>query len=449
MINVLSRNLISLAQACPYPLYVVGGRTRDFLAGLKSERADTDICAPTSAEDFAARASAVGFKADAVYSNTGTVKISRGDETYEFACFRSDEYVRGAHKPVMTFYTDDIGADARRRDFKCNAVYYDISAGEFVDPLGGIADIKARRLTTVREADRVFGEDGLRLMRLARIAAETGFTPDEECLSGALKNSALIRDVAIERIYSELNDILHADNKYGIIGAQYSGLEILKDIGVFREILPELALGENMLQPAAFHDYDVLEHSLRAVKYADSSIRLAALLHDVGKPFCKLRDGNYHYHDKEGARIALEICTQFKVPRKLTERVCTLISLHMYDLKGEAKENKVRKFIVRNYEYFDELMLLKQADFSACKDNLAVAPTVSKMKGILDKMISEKVPLTLKELAVRGNELISAGIRPERTGEALNKLLEACAMGCVKNDRDDLVKYALTVANCE
>ena len=71
------------------------------------------------------------------------------------------------------------------------------------------------------------------------------------------------------------------------------------------------------------------------------------------------------------------------------------------------------------------------------------------MKGILDKMISEKVPLTLKELVVRGNELISVGIRPERTGEALNKLLEACAMGCVKNERDDLVKYALTVANCE
>ena len=450
MKNILNKKLIELAESCPYPLYIVGGRVRDFIAGFETSQVDNDICAPADADDFVMRAKKVGFTVDAVYRNTGTVKLSYGGDDYEFTCFRSDEYVRGEHKPVNTYFTKDITLDARRRDFKCNAVYYDISGGQFVDPLGGIEDIRQKRLTTVDRAEKVFGEDGLRLMRLARIAAQTGFEPSEECLAGARANKELIRDVSAERIYAELNYILHADEKYGFDGAPYKGLKILKNSGVLGIILPELAAGDGMEQRSDFHSYDVLEHSLLAVNYADKSIRLCALLHDVGKPFCMLRDGNFHAHDREGARIALDICARLKVPKKLSERISKLIELHMYDTRCDAKENKIRRFIVKNYRYFDEILLLKQADYSACKGDLSVAPAVVKMKSIYEKMKSEGVPFTLKQLDIRGDKLIEAGCPAQKVGAVLDRLLMDCCINLVQNCEDKLLNYAKIVAfNCD
>ena len=442
MKNTLPENLIRLANDCPYPLYVVGGRVRDFIAGLKTDKPDTDICAPADAEDFVARAKNAGFIIDAVYKNTGTVKLSCGGVDYEFTSFRSDEYVRGIHRPVNTFFTDDIYLDARRRDFKCNAVYYDIKEGKFVDPLGGIEDIKNREMSTVAAAEKVFGEDGLRLMRLARISAETGFTPTDECLDGARQNAGLIADIAPERIWAELDRILHADLRYGAIYAANNGLFLLKTTGVLAIILPELYLGNGMPQRSDIHRYDVLEHSFRTVMYADKSIRLAALLHDIGKPYCMKNFGNFYGHETEGARIAEVVCNRLKVPKKLTEKVVKLTALHMYDLRCDARENKVRKFIVKNLKYFDELMLLKQADFSACRDDLSPAPSVVKMTAILQKMKEEGVPLDLKRLAVRGDELIEAGCPKELTGKTLENLLLACAVGQTENAKEKLISYA-------
>ncbi|MDE7257489.1 MAG: HD domain-containing protein, partial [Clostridia bacterium] len=369
--------------------------------------------------------------------------MSADGEDYEFTSFRTDRYVRGKHSPEEVFFTDDIESDARRRDFKCNAVYYDIVAQKFVDPLGGIKDIEDKKVTTVVSAKKVFGEDGLRLMRLCRIAAQVGFTPTEACLDGARENCALIGDIAKERIGAELNAILNADLKYGVKGAQYVGLKLLSQTGVLAHILPEIAAGAGMEQRNDYHDHDVLEHTLRCVLYAPPKIRLAALLHDVGKPYCKINFGKYARHEEVGAEIAADICRRLCVPSRIAERVCALVRLHMYDLSGAASENKVRKFIVRNLGLLDDLLLLKQADFSACKDDLSVAPCVEKWKNIFNSMQSEGVPLTLKQLAVRGNELIGAGICPDETAKTLTMLLEECVIGNVLNDRETLIKYAL------
>ena len=156
-----------------------------------------------------------------------------------------------------------------------------------------------------------------------------------------------------------------------------------------------------------------------------------------------INNGNFYGHEAEGARIAEEVCNRLKVPRKITEKVVKLTALHMYDLQGNARENKVRKFIVRNLQYFDGLMLLKQADFSACRDDLSPAPSVVKMTGILKKMREEGVPLCLKQLAVRGNDLIEAGCPKELTGKALERVLEDCAVGQVENDKEKLISYAV------
>ncbi len=437
-----TENLIKLARACPFPLYMVGGYVRDCLAGLECAGKDRDICAPADTDGFIRVAEKCGAEVTAVYKNTGTVKLKLGGEEYEFTCFRSDEYVRGAHRPVRTFFTDDITLDARRRDFKCNAVYYDVAKDEITDPLGGTEDILNRRVSTVAQADKVFGEDGLRLMRLARQSAQTGFAPTEECLAGAKNNAGLIADIAPERIYAELDALLHADKRYGNGYGQYAGLEILDKTRVLDYILPELTAGRGMEQPSAYHNHDVLEHSLRAVKYADCSVRLSALLHDIGKPYCKNTSGSYRGHETESARIAREAGARLKFPKKLIEETARLCETHMYDFRCDARDSKVRRFIVKNNDIFEKVLLLKQADYSACKDDLSPAPCVIKWKRIYAGMLEEGAPVSLKQLDVRGDELIKAGIKPEEVGKVLETLLYDCALDGRLNVNKTLLERA-------
>ena len=280
------------------------------------------------------------------------------------------------------------------------------------DPLGGTEDIINRRITTVADADKVFGEDGLRLMRLARQSAQLGFEPSEDCIEGAKNNVPLLKDVSAERIYAELQSILHADGAYGLQGAQYRGLKLLDKIGALDIIIPELTLGRGMKQNERFHNYDVLEHSLRTVLYSDESIRLAALLHDVGKPYCMINNGSYRMHEAESARIAKEICERLKVSKKLTAETVELSALHMYE------------------------------------DDSSKAPCVEKWLGIYEKMRSEGAPLNLRQLKVNGAELISAGVRTEDVGKVLLRLLDDCAIEPRLNEKKALIKRALGVC-CE
>ena len=430
----------------PKPLYIVGGAVRDYLIGFENAKPDWDICSPMLAEDFAALATVQGFAVHAVYRNTGTVKLQDTEHNeFEFSSFRSDEYVRGVHAPVNVFFTDNITLDSRRRDFTCNAVYYDVAAQTYVDPLGGMAAIREKRLTTVAPAKKVFGEDGLRLMRLARQAAQLNFSPDTDCLAGAKENAALIDDISVERIYAELTAILAADEKHGLSGGAYRGLHLLDEIGVFKRIFPELALGKGMAQRADFHKYDVLEHSFRAVKDAPSKLRLAALLHDVGKPFCLQRDGKYHAHPVEGEILARNILNRLKAPKKTVERVCALVKWHMYDLDCNTSEHKLRRFFVTHYALLEDLLLLKQADFSACMDDLRDAPTCLRWRELLDAMHKQRVPFTLKELAVNGNDLLALGVAPKHLSTVLHGLLLHTAVNPKDNEKTRLLRLAIGI----
>lgn len=447
MREILPKKLKILARACPSPLYAVGGSVRDRLAGLTPTIADWDICSPMSAEVFAQIAQQNGFFIQATYRNTGTVKLSDGETDYEYTSFRSDKYVRGTHVPVEIFFTEDIALDARRRDFTANAVYYDIANESYVDPLNGISAIKEKRLTTVDSAKKVFGEDGLRLMRLARQAAQLGFEPDEECLLGATENASLIKDISPERIFEELLSILTADKKCGILGAPYHGLQILDKTGVLSYILPELALGKGLAQRSDYHKYDVLEHSFRAVKYMEKQseefpLRLAALLHDVGKPTCMLRHGNAYGHPEEGEALAKEILLRLKAPKKVTQHVCELVKYHMYDFNCQTGENKLRRFFVEHYPLLPDLLLIKQADFSACRDDLSKAPTCVKWERLLVQMREENVPFSLKDLAINGTDILNEGVPAPHVATILNALLLHLANNPKENERDRLLRLA-------
>ena len=443
----LPEQLKALARKAPFPLYVVGGAVRDALAGLPATD-DIDLCAPADAETFSRLAESCGLHVNGVYKNTGTVNLEADGAKLEFTSFRSDFYRGDGHAPARVTFTHDLRTDALRRDFCCNAVYYDIRTGGVCDPLGGMEDIAAKKLRTTRAAKEVFGEDGLRLLRMARLSAQLGFTPDAACLAGARAEAARIGTITAERIYAELQLILHADEKYGVRYAHYEGLKRLDDTGVLDRILPELTAGRGMPQRADFHNYDVLEHSLRSCRYADPRIRLSALLHDVGKPAAFRETGKYHGHDALGVPIGQAVLERLKAPKLTAKTVCRMIALHMFDLDGRTREGKVRAFIVKNYDVYGLLLLIKQADFSGCKDDLSPCPTIAKWESIRAKMQQEGVPFTLRELAIKGDELKNILPAP-KIGEALGRLLLGCAQGTLQNKRDALLREAARMAEAE
>ena len=435
-------HLINLAKKLNAPLYVVGGYVRNFLLDGSISK-DIDLASTISSDDLVDVLQKEGFNVHSIYKKTGTVKFSKEGSVYEYTRFRTEIYRDGGfHMPETLTFTDDIKSDAKRRDFKCNAIYYDVLSDEIVDILGGVEDIKNKVLSTVTDAETVFSSDGLRLMRLARFSAELGFTPDEQTIRGASKYRRNIKDVSAERVYDELKKILVADTKYPFSpsNGHYLGLKIMEQTGVLDIIIPELTLGRNMPQRKDFHDYDVLEHSLRCALYAEPEVRIDALLHDVGKPFCYIRDNAYKLHYVEGVWIAENILKRLKASKKEIERVKFCVGAHMYDLKNDMTEKEIRKFIVNNTKYLHELFWVRQADYSACKDDVRENVGVKKWKRIFSKMIAEGVPFTHKGLKITAEELIGLGIEKNALKNTFNYLLECVAVNLALNEKESLVE---------
>ncbi len=439
---ILDEKLNRLSNLLDKPLYAVGGVVRNYLID-QSCCTDIDLSGPILLEDMIERAKKVGFKIVATYPRTNTVVLKSDNERYEFTSFRREEYACGGeHTPTFTAFTEDILEDAKRRDFKCNAIYYDIKNEKIVDPLGGIKDVENRVLDTVVSPKEVFSHDGLRLMRLARFAGELNFKPTDEVINSAKENADNIKDISPERIFDELKKILVCDtkNSFSDKKGHYKGLKILDQTRVLDRILPALTLGRGMEQRSDYHNYDVLEHSLRCVLYAPSEARLCALFHDIGKPFCKIRDGEYYLHNVEGEEIATNALKALKADKKTISDVRFIVRAHMIDLNGEMKEGKVRKFIVDNYDKIPLLLKIKQADYSASKDMLDQPKSVKKWIDIIEKMKGEGVPFSLKDLKITSKDLIDRGITKEKIGKTLKEIFEFTIFNPYSNNRETLIK---------
>ncbi len=443
MKDKFSINLIALAEKLPLPLYVVGGLVRNFLID-KSFSTDFDLASPLDAETVEKFAVEQGFKIVATYKRTGTVVFCDSENKYEFTSFRKESYHGGEHTPYAVEFTNDIVEDAKRRDFKCNAVYYDLKNGEFVDPLGGIEDIKNRVLDTVCSPKQVFEHDGLRLMRLARFAGQLNFTPKKEVLDGAREYADNIKEISVERVYDELKLILTADKKYAFSNkiGHYTALKILDQTRVLDRIIPELTKGRGMAQRADFHNFDVLEHTLKSVLYADEKIRLSALLHDIGKPYCMENYGEFYRHDKVGGKIAESILKRLKADTKSIEEVRFLVRYHMIDIDCKMGEKKIKKFVVENYKNLPLLFMLKQADFKACKEQGGIAPAIEKWKKIIADMKDQRVPFSLKELKISAKDLIEIGYIGSKIGLELKNLWEYLIFNPNENNSEKLIKMA-------
>lgn len=441
---VYDKTLKNLCLNLNAPLYIVGGYVRNFLIdGTVSK--DIDICANIPAERLERAVADLGGSVVAVYKRTGTLVFKINGIKYEYTAFRKDSYSGGGkHSPLSVEFTSDIKEDALRRDFKCNAVYYNLLSDSFSDPLGGMKDIKNGILDTVKPANEVFCSDGLRLMRLARFSGELGFKPTENVLSSAKEFADNINDISAERIWDELKKILVADTKYAFSPktGHYIAINVLSETRVLDRILPELTLGRNMVQRSDFHKYCVLEHSLKTLLYSHKSIRFYALLHDIGKPEAMMKTGRYRSHEKVGADIVKKVLTRLKADNKTVNKAVRLTKLHMCDLDCLTKRRKVEKLILQNADIFNELMLLKQADYSGCKNDLSVCPTVAKWQAIYKDMKDSEVPFSLKELNVSATELIKIGFSGEQIGKELKKLYLTAVENPKINNREALLSLA-------
>ncbi len=439
MIDIASfipEELKELAQLFPKqaPLYVVGGFVRDAIEYNKASQ-DIDVASALTPPELAyvLKNSKFGLKAASLRLGTMIIK---GARSYEYTAFRIDSYPEGAgnHSPQEITFTRKLEKDANRRDFKCNAVYYDIREDKIVDPLNGIQDIQDKVLSTTIDPYQVLSQDGLRIMRLARMIATHGYSVEKTTKEAASRLVSRLRDISIERISTELVKILLSDNCY-------AGLSFLREIGAWNFIIPEIAKCDGVEQNPKYHKYDVLEHTFRTVEFAPKKIRVAALLHDVAKPVCQEKDGNTYKHDVIGAEMSKKILKRMKFPNEVIAQTEELVAAHMFDVTGTAKQATIRRFIAAHPDRVLDIVALQTADGKATG---LVSGPLKENRILLEynKMKEENIPIKINDMKYSGHKLAALGFRGKEIGDVLDEMFDNVIIGCIKNDAEVLDRYA-------
>jgi len=412
--------------------YLVGGCVRDLLLNLPVK--EWDITTSAKPEEV----SHLFHKVVPTGIEYGTVTCLVDDGTYEVTTFRSDEkYVDGRH-PSNVAFTDDICKDLSRRDFTINAMAYDPETHELLDNFEGQQDLKKKLIRTVGDPIDRFSEDGLRSVRACRFAAKLDFKIEKETLAAIPKTLKVTKKVALERIHDELVKMLAAD-KPSI------GFELMRQSGLLKLILPELEECVDVAQPPNFHKYDVYWHSLYACDAAPKdnlSLRLAALLHDISKPECKV-DYTFYNHDKQGAAVTEKILKRLKFSNAEIKKVSNLVAHHMFNYTAEWTDAAVRRFIRRigGLQNVPDLFAIRRADASAMESEIGVS-YLAELQQRIDKIVAEEHALDVSDLKVNGEDVMKTlKVKPgPKVGQVLHELLEKVLDDPKLNDREPLIK---------
>lgn len=427
-------------------LYAVGGMVRSSLLSLPVQ--DVDIASALQIEAAEALLAQKGIKTKRKGVFFGTLDIECGGERFEYAAFRAERYGEGgSHRPSEVRFGATLEEDAFRRDFTVNALYLDILSGAVLDPTGGLRDLENGILrATSKDPGIILSDDGLRILRMARFAAELGFTVEEKTLLAAKRYSGGLKDIAPERVREELDKILLSDIRYHRGKAQvFYGLDLLRQCRAIDVILPEIAAGRGISQRPQYHAYDVEEHMLRTAGEAPPvlHLRMAALLHDVGKPVAYRSTGRMYGHDKLGENISREILQRLRCPALFTEKVTKLVRLHMYDLNGSAKESTLRRrFAEWGKEVSHDLVAIREADVHGSGIITGEVKSAERWKKFLSRMDAEHAPFHTNELNCTGKDIMEwLSLPPSpRVGEVKAQLLRHCACHPKDNSRERLQK---------
>lgn len=414
--------------------YVVGGCLRDSLLGR--DPADWDLTTDAHPE----RIQAV-FPGSLSENRFGTVVVLRGGLACEITTFRREFAYADHRHPDRVEFGDSIEEDLARRDFTVNAMAWGRApegiAG-MVDPHGGRDDLRARRLRAVGDPDARFREDALRMIRAVRLASTLGFEIEPATLAAIRRNAGLAGRLSGERIGAELEKLLAAP-------APSVGLRLLAETGVLAVVAPELARQPGIPQ-GKLGVSDLWEHTLRTVDAVGRErplLRLAALVHDIGKP-ATFADGHFHGHETEGARLAGELLANLRFPRSLQERVAHLVRHHMFAYERHWTDATVRRFIKRiGPAAVDDVIALRAAD-NVGSGLSAGAGHLDELRARCMAQLEAKVALGRDDLAVDGHDLMAElDLSPgPRLGWLLDELTERVVNDPGLNERVALVAAA-------
>lgn len=401
--------------AAGHRLYLVGGYVRDALLG----RPDSDHDLTTDARPDAVLAIIDGW-ADAVWETGiefGTVGARRGGETFEITTFRADAYDRVSRNPVVRF-GDTIEEDLARRDFTVNAMAVELTGERrFVDPHGGLAALATGRLDTPATPEESFADDPLRMLRAARFVSQLGFQPAQRVVDAMTAMAGELARITRERVQGELTKLILGEHPR-------RGIELMVDTGLCEYVLPEvpgmrLAIDEHMQHKDVYtHSLVVMEQAVsRETHGPDLVLRLAALLHDIGKPDTRRRepDGrvSFHHHEVVGAKMVRRRLRELRYPKAIVDDVAQLVFLHLrfhgYG-KGEWTDSAVRRYVTDAGPLLDRLHKLVRSDCTTRNKRRAAA--LQRSYDGLEERIA----------ALRAQEELDA-IRPDLDGNAIMQVL--------------------------
>jgi tRNA nucleotidyltransferase (CCA-adding enzyme) len=420
---------------------LVGGAVRDHLLGLPHGTWDWDAATSATPEQVAAL-----FESARWENRFGTVTV-RGNPPVEVTSYRAEGAYSDARRPDDVRFGVSLHEDLARRDFTINAIAWmpvDLNArrGRLVDPSGGVGDLARRALRTVGDPRARFGEDALRLIRAARLAARFELELDPGTEAAARELAGTAATVSGERVRDELTRIL------AIPEHPSRGLLLLEELGLLAVILPELAALRGIPQEKRVAG-DALDHTLGAIDAvpagAPTDTRLSALLHDLGKA-TTLADGHFIDHEIVGARLAREVLERLRVARARIDRIAGVIEHHMYHYEPEWTDAAVRRFIRRLAGVDREVLFaLRRADNIASGVGDAGERNQRALERRVEAELEQQPALLLRRrLAIDGHDLQAAlGLAPgPELGVLLDRLGDAALDDPDLNDRDTLLALA-------
>lgn len=434
-----SENLINLLLENGFCAYLVGGCVRDALMGRAS--GDIDIASSAKPDELEHLLSQHNIKYIETGIKHGTVTAVLDKTPYEITTFRTEGIYKDNRHPENVAFVEDICLDLSRRDFTVNAIAYNEKDG-LVDPFNGLEDINNKTLRAVGDPDKRFREDALRIMRGLRFASVLGFEIEKKTKSAIFRNKELLKNIAVERIFTELKKLLSGSNVENVL------LEYRDVIAV---VIPELKATFDFPQNTKWHLYDVYTHIVKSVAVSPEKdyIRFTLLLHDISKPECKTTDkaGQDHFkgHPVAGAEKAAEILNRLNVSRDFFNKVTKLVRIHdfhiLYD-KANIKHWLSELGAERTFDFID----VKIADLAT--HNLDYAgkelELLYSIKELTQQILDNKEPYKISDLKISGNDLVSIGYNGAQISKEMDELLGFVIENPASNEYSVLLNKAKT-----